>query len=184
MGTGLPPQTPPDFYSSQVVAVGVVGVVLTRRRESADYLRHYKIKLLKTKKGVEETGVDLFFTFLHFRNRHRFVYRFSEKVKYYDENPPTPPACESNQQHPQQSTLYIYIYIQIENRGEFEGGDPYGTLTPTQRAPMGPEGCRRLPIGSGHWSCFWRKPHAKQYFHCLTPTPRLSKAVRISVGNH
>ena len=34
--TGLPPQTPPDFYSSKVDVVGAVGVVLTRRRESAD----------------------------------------------------------------------------------------------------------------------------------------------------
>ena len=36
--TGLPPQTPPDFYSSKVEVVGDVGVVLTRRRESADPL--------------------------------------------------------------------------------------------------------------------------------------------------
>ena len=35
-GYGSPPQTPPDFYSSNVIVVGVVGVVLTRRRESAD----------------------------------------------------------------------------------------------------------------------------------------------------
>ena len=38
MGTGLPPQTPPDVYSSNVIVVGVVGVVLTRRRESADFI--------------------------------------------------------------------------------------------------------------------------------------------------
>jgi hypothetical protein len=36
VGTGSPPQTPPDFYYSKIDVVGVVGVVLTRRRESAD----------------------------------------------------------------------------------------------------------------------------------------------------
>ena len=45
-------------------------------------------------------------------------------------------------------------YIHIESRGEFEGGDPYRRLTPTQRAPMGAEGGGWGPIGSGHWSCF------------------------------
>ena len=61
--------------------------------------------------------------------------------------PPTPPACESSKQHPQPPALYI---TRIRSRGEFEGGDPYPRLTPTQRAPKAAEGGRRLPIGSGH----------------------------------
>ena len=32
--------------------------------------------------------------------------------------------------------------MQVESRGEFEGGDPYPTLTTTQRAPMGADGRR------------------------------------------
>ena len=39
VGYRSPPSNSPDFYSSNViVVVGVVGVVLTRRRESADFI--------------------------------------------------------------------------------------------------------------------------------------------------
>ena len=57
------------------------------------------------------------------------------------ENPPTPPACESNKQHPQPPPCIL----QIESRGEFEGGDPYPRLTPTHRPAKAAEGGRRLP---------------------------------------
>jgi len=62
--------------------------------------------------------------------------------------------------------------LQIESRGEFEGGNPYPRLTPTQRAPMAAEGARGGPIGSGHWSCFWRTPHTNHYFSLFNTHPQ------------
>ena len=56
--------------------------------------------------------------------------------------PPTPPACESSKQHTQHPTLYI---TRIRSRGEFEGGDPYGRLTPTHRPAKAGEGRRGGP---------------------------------------
>ena len=92
-------------------------------------------------------------------------------------NPPTPPACESNKQHPQPQPCIL----QIQSRGEFEGGDPYGTLTPTQRAPMAAEGCRGGPKAAdrvGTLVLFLEEaPSETLLVHRLTPTPKGPKAV-------
>ena len=54
--TVLPPHTPPDFYSSNVDVVGVVGVVLTRGRESVGFLWFPSLLLL----GVMSVDFILF----------------------------------------------------------------------------------------------------------------------------
>ena len=53
---------------------------------------------------------------------------------------------------------------------------------------MGADGRRRLPIGSGHWSCFWRKPHAKQQFLGMNTHPQGAEGrptlAQFSLKNH
>ena len=103
-------------------------------------------------------------------------YTLGFRIQFYlKQNPPTPPACESNKQHRQHSTLYI----QIESRGEFEGGNPYGTLTTTHTGPRGPDGRRRLrdtgpvfggrPTRNTNFSSFNTHPQAVEGCPTLAP---------------
>ena len=61
VGYGFPPSIPPDFlYAYNVDVVGVVGIVLTRRRESADL-------------QIQEGGGNMMlFHFLHRQNQLPF----------------------------------------------------------------------------------------------------------------
>ena len=92
-------------------------------------------------------------------------------------NPPTLSGVWERPTTSTTSTLYI---TRIASRGEFEGGDPYGTLTPTQRAPMGAEGGRWALKAADRVGTLIlvleEAPRETLVFHRLTPTQRAPKA--------